>query len=199
MFLSCVKRTGERFGAGHVIDVLRGADTEKVQRFGHERLSTYGIGADRPKEEWQHLARELLREGYLRTAPEEYNALKITPKGTQALFQRETVLLTKAREVAPTKRAQQTAGVDNPDLFERLRALRKRLADERGFPPYVVFHDSVLREMANNLPTSHTALRRISGVGERKLLDYGDAFIAEIEAFKSGGTAVEGPAPARLI
>jgi len=199
MFLSCVKRTGERFGAGHVVDVLRGAQTEKVRRFGHERLSTYGIGADRPTAEWQHLARELLRDGYVRQSPEEYNALKITPKGMGALVGRASVMLTRPRPLAPGSRAAKQAAnadVDNPRLFERLRALRKQLADERGYPPYVVFHDAVLRDMARLKPTSHAALKRISGVGERKAADYGDAFIAEIEAFEAEGPPTPAPAPA---
>jgi ATP-dependent DNA helicase RecQ len=191
MLLSCAKRVGERFGVGHLIDVLRGAATEKIERFGHQRLSTYGIGADRAAPEWQHVARELIRAGYAFQDPDAYNVLRVTPEGADVLFRGRTVEL--ARYTPPVSVAKQrkrsadleAAGAD-PDLFERLRTLRKRLADERRVPPYVVFPDSVLRDMAARLPRSHAQLRRISGVGERKLADFGDVFLAEIGAFLDG-------------
>jgi ATP-dependent DNA helicase RecQ len=191
MLLSCAKRVGERFGVGHLIDVLRGAATEKIERFGHQRLSTYGIGADRAVPEWQHVARELIRGGYAFQDPDAYNVLRVTPQGADVLFRGRTVEL--ARYTPPVSVAKQrkrgadleAAGAD-PDLFERLRALRKRLADDRRVPPYVVFPDSVLRDMAARLPRSHAQLRRISGVGEKKLADFGDVFLAEIGAFLEG-------------
>ncbi|HEV8632860.1 MAG TPA: DNA helicase RecQ [Chloroflexota bacterium] len=190
MFLSCAKRVGERFGVAHLLDVLRGAQTEKVDRFGHRRLSTYGIGADRSLAEWQHVARELIRGGYARQDAEAYNAVRVTPLGAEVLFGGRAVEL--ARWTPPASAGRQrkaaadleAAGADAA-LFDRLRALRKRLADERRVPPYVIFHDSVLREMAARLPRSQAQLLRISGVGERKLADYGDPFLREIEAYVS--------------
>src|SRR5687768_982819 len=191
MLLSCAKRVGERFGVGHLIDVLRGATTEKIERFGHQRLSTYGIGADRPAPEWQHVARELIRNGYAFQDPDAYNVLRVTPQGAEVLFKGRTVELARYTPPVSVAKARkrgadlEAAGAD-PDLFERLRVLRKRLADERRVPPYVVFPDSVLRDMSARLPRSHAQLRRISGIGERKLADFGDAFLAEIEAFLEG-------------
>ncbi|HEY3082762.1 MAG TPA: DNA helicase RecQ [Chloroflexota bacterium] len=190
MFLSCAKRVGERFGVGHLIDVLRGAQTEKIDRFGHQRLSTYGIGADRSLAEWQHVARELIRAGYARQDAEAYNAVRVTSLGSEVLFKSRSVEL--ARWTPPVSAPRQrkgaldleAAGADAA-LFDRLRALRKRLADERRVPPYVIFHDSVLREMAAQLPRSQAQLLRISGVGERKLADYGDPFLREIDEYLS--------------
>jgi ATP-dependent DNA helicase RecQ len=184
MFLSCAKRTRERFGSAHLIDVLRGSRSEKVLRFGHDKLTTYGIGRDRSKEEWQHLSRALLRGGYIRQALEEFNAVKITERGNSVLFKGERVTLPNARYGA--LRLPEPAAdfpQPRPGLFDQLRALRRRLANERGVPPYVVFHDATLRQMAAALPTSREQLRRIPGVGERKLLDFADAFLAVIAEF----------------
>jgi ATP-dependent DNA helicase RecQ len=191
MFLACAKRVGERFGAAHLIDVLRGAQTEKVDRFGHQRLSTYGIGAERPVAEWQHIARELIRAGYARQDAEAYNAVRVTPLGAEVLFKGRQVELARWTPPASPPRQRRSAadleaaGADAA-LFDRLRALRKRLADERRVPPYVIFHDSVLREMAAQLPRSPAQLRAISGVGERKLADYGGVFLQEIGAYLDG-------------
>jgi ATP-dependent DNA helicase RecQ len=198
MYLSCAKRTRERFGSAHLIDVLRGAQNEKVLRFGHDSVSTYGIGKDRPKEEWQYLARELLKGGYAHQDPDAFNAVKVTERGYDVLFRGERVLLPKPRLVVKEKpalpgmggvrKAGGTPGTDAPgdgddgDLFNRLRALRKRLADQRGVPPYVVFHDTTLRDMAAARPTTLAALRRLPGVGDRKLETFGEAFLAEIAA-----------------
>jgi ATP-dependent DNA helicase RecQ len=192
MYLSCAKRTRERFGSAHLIDVLRGAQSEKVLRFGHDSVSTYGIGKDRPKEEWQYLARELLKGGYARQDPDAFNAVKVTERGYDVLFRGEQVLLPKPRlalKERPARAGGRSGGppaTDAPvdgDLFNRLRALRKRLGDERGLPPYVVFHDTTLRDMAAARPTTLAALRRIPGVGDRKLETFGEAFLAEIAAF----------------
>lgn len=197
MLLSCVKRTGERFGSAHVIGVLRGSRSERILRFGHDRLSTFGIGRDRSEDEWRHLARELVRGGYVRQTPEEFNALKVTERGRAVLFEGERVLAVKPRKAA---RPAGVADQPHPELFERLRALRKRLADERGLPPYVIFHDSTLKHMAAALPATREQLRRTPGVGERKAADYGEAFLACVAAFVAE-TGAEGealpPAPRR--
>ena len=180
MFLSCIKRTGERFGAGHVIDVLRGSRNQKVLDFRHDTLSTYGIGRDRSTEEWRHISRELIRGGYVRQDENRFSALLVTELGRRVLFEGEPVMIPRAR-AAPRV----TLGPEQPhaDLFERLRALRKRLADARGLPPYVIFHDTPLRHMAARLPATPDQLRRIPGIGEVKVRDFGEAFLKEIAAF----------------
>jgi ATP-dependent DNA helicase RecQ len=176
MFLSCVKRTGERFGSAHVIAVLRGSRAERILRLGHDKLSTYGIGRERSVEEWRHLAHELLRLGYIRQDEDEFNAVKLTERGLRVLLKREPVTIAAPRIAAST--SDPSATQPHVELFERLRALRKRLADERGVPPYVIFHDTTLREIAAALPRDRRQLLRIPGVGERKMLDYGDAFLS---------------------
>ncbi|HEX5415431.1 MAG TPA: DNA helicase RecQ, partial [Chloroflexota bacterium] len=191
--LSCVKRTGERFGVGYVVDVLRGSRAEKILRNGHDRLSTYGIGKDISKEEWQHLARELIRGGYLRQSPDQYAVASVTPTGGAVLFKGEQVYFAApARRAAPT-----TSEEAHPDLFERLRALRKRLADRRGVPPYVIFPDTTLRQMAARLPRTTDELLRISGVGARKASDFGEDFLDEIALFvqQTGAEPVAPPMP----
>jgi ATP-dependent DNA helicase RecQ len=121
-----------------------------------------------------------VRGGYLRQAQEEYNALKVTERGLAVLFQGEQVTVAAH---TPSGVPRDGTSQAHPELFERLRALRKRLADDRGIPPYVIFHDSTLRQMAAALPTSPEALLRISGVGRRKAQEYGEVFLAEIAAF----------------
>ncbi|MBI4492370.1 MAG: helix-turn-helix domain-containing protein, partial [Chloroflexi bacterium] len=196
-FLSCARRTGERFGVAHLIDVLRGSRGEKVLRFGHERLSTYGIGRDRSKDEWQRLAHELLRGGYLRQAADEFNAVKVTERGHAVLFKGERVHLAAPRVSVP----QPAAVASEPDqaLFDQLRALRKRLADERGVPPYVVFPDATLRQMAAELPHTREHLLRLQGVGAQRAEDYGEVFLEAIAEYvrQTGAqpTASAPPAP----
>ncbi|HET7035625.1 MAG TPA: DNA helicase RecQ [Thermomicrobiaceae bacterium] len=177
MLLSCVVRTGQRFGMNHVVDVLRGSQSQKIQQFGHERLSTYGIGRDRRKAEWLALARELVRRGYLSQDPERFNTLAVTEPGWTVLRGEETVRLAKLYERGAGRVAEPAGDVDDA-VFEELRALRRRLAEARGVPPYVIFHDSTLRELAGRLPTTQAALRRVTGVGERKAEDFGEAVLA---------------------
>jgi len=191
MYLSCVKKVKERFGAGHVIDVLRGAQTEKVQRFGHDAVSTFGIGKDRPQEDWQYLGRQLLKGDYARQAG-EYGTLEVTERGYAVLFKGEQVVLPKPRlrpaRVKKEKRQAAPSGLpsgyqpsrDDEQLFQRLRALRKRLADERGWAPYMVFSDATLQEMATRKPASVSQLMGIKGVGEKKLADFGQVFLEEM-------------------
>ncbi|HEV2126016.1 MAG TPA: RecQ family ATP-dependent DNA helicase, partial [Chloroflexota bacterium] len=199
MYLSCVKRTKERFGSAHLIDVLRGSQSEKVRRFGHDQVSTYGIGKDRPQEEWQYLARQMLRGRYVRQAEDEFGALKVTDLGYAVLFKGKSVVLPRPR-LRPAKikkerrQAESTsgglvevqAGPGSEQLFQQLRALRKRLADERGVPPYVIFHDSTLRQMAAVQPQSEAELGRVHGVGEKKLVDFGKAFLEVVAAHAAG-------------
>jgi ATP-dependent DNA helicase RecQ len=181
MLLSCIKRTGERFGMAYVIDILRGSQGERILRLGHDKLSTFGIGRDRPKEEWQQIARQLLQQRYIQQEG-EYHVLTVTDRGHAVLFQSEPVFLTPVA-VRAQRRAPVPQVEANPALFEQLRSLRKRLADERELPPYVIFHDSALREMAARLPARREDFLAIAGVGEHKADAYGDPFLACIAAY----------------
>ena len=186
-FLSCVYRIHARhgfgFGLGHVVDVLRGADTEAIRQRGHNELSTYGIGGELKRAEWQAIGRELLRLGLVECAPGKFATLSLTPAGLEALRKRTSIVLTKQIEIAE-KRARIKPGAIECDevLFERLRALRRQLADERGVPAYIIFSDVSLREMARKYPTNSTEFRRIPGVGEQKLKDFGEAFMSAIRS-----------------
>jgi len=186
-FLSCVYRvhakSGFAFGLNHVVDVLRAADTEAIRQRGHNELSTYGIGAELKRAEWQAIGRELLRLGLIECAPGKFATLSLTSEGLNALRNRTPIVLTKQIDIAE-KNAQRRAGTIECDevLFERLRALRRKLADDRKVPAYIIFSDVSLREMARDYPTNSTEFRRIPGVGEQKLKDFGKAFLSEIKS-----------------
>ena len=187
--LSCVYRIGQqsRFGAGlrHVVEVLTGADTEKIRSRGHRQLSTYGIGREHTLAQWQAIGRELIRMGCLRQAPGKFPTLELTDDGLAALRERKKIMLTKpmaAPPPAPEKTPRAGAIACDEDLFERLRRLRKALADERLVPAYIVFSDVALRQMARYYPANDGEFSRISGVGEKKLHEYGAVFLAEIAA-----------------
>jgi len=181
--LSCVYRVGQRFGARHVVDVLRGADVARIRDLGHERLTTYGIGKDLSPDGWMSVIRQLVHLGYLRQDIANYSVLKLTPAAKPVLRGERRVELAVPREgrrPGGARRPRQTAdglAVDEA-LFERLRALRKQLADAQGVPAYVVFSDATLAAMAALRPKTREELRRVSGVGEVKLARYGTAFLA---------------------
>ena len=183
-FLSCVKRTGERFGAGHIIDVLRGSQAKKVVRFGHHRLSTYGIGQDCSKKQWFHLSRQFIRKRLL-VQDMEFGGLSLTDKAWQVMRGEEQVLgrLEPDRAAPARDKEQPPVSRYDQDLFERLRKERKRLADHAGVPPYVIFSDRTLMEMAAHFPQTKTALMDIHGVGAVKQEKYGDLFLSVIHAY----------------
>jgi len=185
-FMSCVYRIREKgnFGVGilHVVEVLCGADTEKIRKFGHQSLSTYGIGGEHTRAEWGAVGRELVRLGLLFQNAEKFNIVELTEAGRAALKSRQQITLTKP--VASTQPEQHRAGEIACDeaLFEKLRALRKQLADERAVPPYIIFSDVALRQMARFYPANEHDFSRISGVGERKLREFGHIFRREVAA-----------------
>lgn len=182
--LSCVYRVGQRFGIGHVIDVLRGAGNQRIQGLGHDRLSTYGIGRGLSQEAWGSLIRQLLHLGYLEQDMGNYAVLKLSPLSRPVLRGDERVELARprVRMAAPKKEPKRGRGdlAYDRGLFEELRALRKRLADEQQVPPFVVFGDATLVEMAAHRPMDAEALSAIGGVGKHKLARYGDAFLRVI-------------------
>jgi ATP-dependent DNA helicase RecQ len=187
--LSCVARVGQRFGAAHVTNVLRGADTDQVTARGHDRLTTFGLLRDAAVPEVRGYIEQLLAQQLLRQTDDEYPVLALTPSGVALLKDpgaQADLALARQRKPAPgrlPKRArietESWQDVDR-DLFERLRALRLDIARQRGVPPYVIFHDTTLREMARLKPTSVSALLDVRGVGARKAEELGEAFVAEI-------------------
>jgi ATP-dependent DNA helicase RecQ len=198
-FLSCVKRTGEQFGAGHVIDVLRGSKNEKVLRLEHDKLSTYGIGADLKEKQWMNLARQMVQMGYLEQDP-DYQTLKLTGKAMDALRKRSPILgqpLEAGERPHSEKDEAPTPGLEyNSALYALLRQTRKTLADQAGVPPYVIFSDKTLVEMAAYYPQSTASLQTISGVGQVKLRQYGETFLDVIQTFcKKHGIAENPKAP----
>ena len=182
-FLSCVKRTGERFGAGHVVDVLLGSKNEKVLRFEHEKLSTYGIGRELNQKQWMHLSRQLAQMGYL-NQDGEFRTLSLTKKALDALRDRTKIFgqLQEVEERAP-KQANKNELEYNHALFALLREKRKQLADAAGVPPYVIFSDRTLVEMAAYFPQSLQSMLNINGVGKVKLDQYGETFVALIKDY----------------
>ena len=183
-FLSCVARSKERFGSGHIIDVLRGSLNKKILQHGHENLSTHGIGKDRSLDEWRQLARSLVHQGLLSQTTDGYGILKLNDRSWEVMRNQRNVLLPIERDVEPTKSTDREAAkersVDVDILFERLRLLRKNLADEQEVPPYVIFSNATLNQMAEQQPTDRKDFAKLSGVGAKKLEQYADDFIAII-------------------
>ncbi len=183
-FLSCVKRTGERFGAVHVADVLLGSMNEKVVKFGHDKVSTHGIGKELNQKQWTRLARQLAQTGYL-NQDGEYRTLSLTQKAMDALKNRTKIfgVIEEVRERTKKEGKKKEELEYNNALFALLREKRKQLADEAGVPPYVVFSDKTLVEMAAYYPQSPASLLTISGVGQVKARQYGEAFLEVIKSY----------------
>ncbi len=190
--LSAVYRTGQRFGAGHVLDVLLGKTTEKIDRFGHNQLSVFGIGAGQTDKVWRTVLRQLVVRGLLEVDHTAYGALKLTAAARPILKGEETVML---RAIEVRRRSDQTQrskksrfapssgeGVHNDEdpLFLSLRAWRRETANEKGVPAYVILHDATLREIAARRPATLAELGEISGLGTKKLEAYGEAVLAVV-------------------
>ncbi|GAB2882909.1 DNA helicase RecQ [Microbulbifer echini] len=185
--LSCVYRTGQRFGASHVIDVLRGSDNEKVRKFSHNQLSTHGIGKELTGTEWRAVVRQLIVRGYLEVEGEFQN-LTLTENCRPLLRGEEKLQLRKLPGKTPRAQARSSAAMEDLEpgeqpLWEALRNCRKELAEERGVPPYVVFHDATLRGMVKAHPQTRSELLAVSGVGDSKLERFGDTFLAVLREF----------------
>jgi ATP-dependent DNA helicase RecQ len=190
-FLSCVKRTGERFGAGHVIDVLRGVETKKIFQFQHHLLSTYGIGTDLSKKQWFYLSRQFQSKGFVQRE-ETYGGLTLTPAAWGVLKGETTVSgwldprhrLPRSEDAATSADpAESSLHPYNPELFDLLRQKRKELADQAGVPPYAVFPDKTLMEQATFFPRNDEEFLNTFGVGKTKLEKYGPAFMTLITDF----------------
>jgi ATP-dependent DNA helicase RecQ len=187
-FLSCVARLaqrGDRYGVAHVIDILRGSEAQKLIDRGHQALSVYGIGKDRPLEDWRHLARNLAHQGLMNESQDGYPVLMLNQESWRVLKGERKVEIA-ANLKRERRRKKGSASIDtsaHDPLFDRLRALRKRLADEGSVPPYVIFHDATLREMSQRRVTSLDQFATIPGVGASKLAKYGEQFVREIREF----------------
>ena len=184
--LSCVYRTDQVFGAAHVIDVLLGGDTERIRRFHHDRLSTHGVGAERTRDEWRSVFRQLVAMGLLVVDVEGHGGLRLGPDARDVLRGERTVELRRDPTRRRRKKATKAPAVlDDPRdeaLFQALRGRRMDIAKAQGVPPYVIFHDSSLREMALRKPRDLVDMAQIPGVGQTKLERYGDGFLAAIAA-----------------
>ncbi|NIL98389.1 MAG: hypothetical protein GTO53_10910 [Planctomycetales bacterium] len=189
-FMSCVYRTGQRFGAGHLIDVLLGNATEKVQRLGHQQLSTFGIGSEISKQGWHSVARQLVAGGLL-SVDYQYGSLQLTEaswrvmKGQREVPLRRDPVLAAGRAAKKRRatRPQPAVELETPQqqrLFKALRAKRLALASQQRVPPYVIFHDSTLLEMTVHQPHDIKSLGRLNGIGAAKLSKYGETFLRVI-------------------
>ena len=181
--LSCVYRVRQSFGIKHVVDVLRGADNERIRKFGHERLSTYGIGLENSHAAWMSIVRQLIHRGYLMQDIATFSVLKLTPSALQVLKAEESVELARPRIVEKAEKKPAVAmelDIDDLRLFESLRSLRKKMAEESGVPPYVIFGDAALVEMSRERPRNEIEFLGINGVGQVKLERHGRAFLEVI-------------------
>ncbi|MEH2266333.1 DNA helicase RecQ [Nostoc sp.] len=183
-FLSCVARCKERFGMLHIIDVLRGAKKDKILQYEHDKLSTYGIGKDRTLDEWRMLGRSLLHQGLIEQTSDGYSVLKLNASSWEVMRKQRTVSLA----VTTVQKISWEQGSEKAEvaeiLLQKLRSLRKQLADEQSVPPYVIFHDSTLKLMVQVQPQNLAEFAKLSGVGSHKLAQYGEKFITEIRAYR---------------
>jgi ATP-dependent DNA helicase RecQ len=197
MALSCVYRSGQRFGVGHLVDILMGKLTPQIEKFQHQQLSTFGIGKAHTQSQWSSVYRQLVAAGLLQVEMEAYGGLSLTEEARPILRGEREVWL--RRDAEPAKRAgskaeqgararEAFAGANEDPLWLALKAKRMELAREQGVPPYVIFHDSTLLEILNQRPGSLTELGTISGVGQAKLSRYGDEFLRVLEDVANGVT-----------
>ena len=192
--LSTIFRTGQIFGAGYIVEVLRGSKNAKVMQRSHHELSVHGIGAQKPKEHWNSIIRQLLNLGYIQIVNWDYRSLGLTAKSGEVLkseieLQLRTIQYKKASQPkassSKNKQKDVMAEHDNQDLFEKLRQLRRKIAEEASIPPYVVFSDKTLHEICVFLPDNADQFLMINGVGQTKLERYGEQFINEVKTFTS--------------
>jgi len=186
--LSAVYRTGQRFGAAHIVDVLLGKNTDKIKQHGHTELSVFGIGTDKPAQAWRSAIRQLVVHGCLRADAEKFGALVLT-ESSRSVLRGEQTLQLRVDPVAPKSKSRKSGSYRSPaadilpadmQLWEALRECRQNLAIAHNVPPYVIFHDSTLRQMLADRPTDTDAFLQLGGVGQAKLERYGAAFLAVI-------------------
>ena len=184
--LSAVHRTGQRFGVAYLVDVLQGKDNERIRRFGHDRLSVYGIGDELDNHQWRSVFRQLIAHNLLSVDIEGHGNLLLTESCRAVLRGENALMLRKeSKQAKSTRKGRKTFNTSKASdnvLWEALRACRKQLAESSNVPPYVIFHDATLVEMVERQPQNREQLSRITGVGESKLEKYADDFLAVIRA-----------------
>ena len=189
--LSCIYRTGQRFGVSYLVDVLRGRTNERLKRFGHDRQSTFGIGKQVDEKQWRSVFRQLVAKGLVAVDFEGHGGLRLTEACRPILRGEQPLMLRKDLIPEPEKRNNSRFDRFTKDqdaaLWNALRAKRREIADAQDIPPYQIFHDATLMEMVESRPANHRQFRQISGVGERKLELYGDDFLAVISEFAGPG------------
>ena len=187
--LSCIHRTGERFGQAYIISVLLGEEDERIQRFGHDQISTWGIGAEHDKRAWRSILRQLVAQELIRVDLTGHGGLSITPKGRAFLRDKPLLMLRLPSRTTTRRKTRRRGATELTDagrgLFDALRAKRMEIARAQGVPPYVIFHDKTLAEMASLKPSSRADLAEVSGVGAAKLERYGDVFLAVIAGHRA--------------
>jgi len=183
MVLSAVSRTGQRFGAGHIIDIVCGANTKKIRELRHEELPTYGVGKDQPKSFWREIIDDLMAEHIISQSDGQYPVIKLG-RSAPEILRGEKPVQVKRITAAPQPRLPAQIAPEDPRLFERLRLVRLQFAHENNVPSFVIFPDRTLHEMASHRPADEQAMRAIYGIGETKLAAYGAAFLREIASFE---------------
>jgi ATP-dependent DNA helicase RecQ len=184
MLMSAIVRTGERFGVNHVVDVVTGAQTERIRKTGHDQIKTYGIGRDRDKRYWRTVIDNLLGQSLIEQTDERYPVLRLLPAAAPVLYEGQPFYMLRQNETRAKKPRRAAEFEYNQTLFEQLRTVRKALADDQGVPPYVVFSDRTLHEIACVMPVTQERMLDVSGVGQLKYERYGEAFRAVVEQFR---------------
>ena len=187
ILMSAIARTGERFGINHIVSVVTGDDSDRIRQLGHDQIKTFGAGRARDRRHWRLVIDNLLAQGLILQTSGDYPVLKLQPPSRDVLFDGRAVAILKARKAQPKRKARTVAegGPYDADLFEVLRGLRKRLASEQGVPPYVVFSDKTLHQMARSFPVTESEMLQIGGVGAAKLERYGAEFTQVIADFRN--------------
>lgn len=184
IIMSAISRTGQRFGAGHISDIVSGADTKKVRELKHHEIKTFGAGKNKNKQHWRFIVNELLAQEMLMQEGHPYPVLKLTQKGTDVLYGKSEATAISRQTKARTGHGPDTASSGHDEaLFEKLRFLRKEIASTHGVPPYIIFSDKTLREICLHLPETLQEMRQISGVGDQKLEQHGESFISVVREY----------------
>ena len=181
--LSCVHRTGQLFGVSYLTDVLLGKQNERIQRNGHDKLSVFGIGQELDVKQWRNLFRQLIARNFLRVDVRGHGSLLLTEACRPVLKGEQTILLRKQIVQSRTRKARIPSAVSDNNLWQALRATRKRLAEEMGVAPFMIFHDASLMDMMDRMPQSHEQFAQVSGVGATKLENYADEFLAVLRDY----------------
>ncbi len=195
ILMSAISRTGQRFGINHIIDIVIGANTSRIRDLNHDNIKTYGAGRDKVKNHWRFIIDELLAQEAIVQDGSQYPVLQLTKKGSNILYGREKITALKREEIKMRPKTLKGIEIEsmNELLFERLRALRKKLAEDQQVPPYIIFSDMTLHEMCVYYPATISDMKRISGVGEAKLERYGNDFISAIKKYLDENPGISTP------